>query len=139
MEIKCCVPTKDAYCSAKITRMLDNCEHSVTMDCRASTKGYKCTELSNRPLCLNNQLCQKLYWELCGPCYVQVEKQLPGGDFTKMECVRDPLKVRCRVSKEVILKDCGPMPDEESQGSTLRSHRPNRVRDRRQKRLLRVR
>lgn len=102
----CFAPLKDAYCNVRVEKVLDSCNHIVISECGASTEGFKCNEPCERILCGDGHPCRKRCWESCGPCYVQVKRQLDCGHQANMECHRDPQTTKCKVPKEMTIPDC---------------------------------
>lgn len=89
----------------RIEKVLD-CQHTVVADCSGKMEGYKCKELCQRMLCVDKHPCRKRCWEACGPCRVQVQRELDCGHPANMECHKDPMQAKCKVPKEVDLPDC---------------------------------
>ena len=76
-------------------------------DCSASTDGYKCTRICGKLLCNDGHVCRKPCCEPCGQCNVRVERKLACGHVTQTACYKDPLTIKCKFPKEVILPNCG--------------------------------
>ena len=106
-EIKCWILPKDAYCKVKVERILPHCQHTAMFDCSASTDGYKCTRICGKLLCNDGHVCRKPCCEPCGQCNVRVERKLACGHVTQTACYKDPLTIKCKFPKEVILPNCG--------------------------------
>ncbi|KAI9551691.1 hypothetical protein GHT06_022027 [Daphnia sinensis] len=105
-KIKCWVLPKDAYCDVKVEKILSGCQHTAFVDCSEPTKDYKCKRPCGRLMCNDGHVCHKPCYEPCGPCNVQVQRTLNCGHTTQTACYKDPLAIKCKFPKDVVLPGC---------------------------------
>lgn len=83
-----------------------NCQHIATFDCSQTSEGYRCTRKCEKIVCNDGHICRKYCWEPCGPCNTRVERKLPCGHTAQTTCSKDPLTIKCKFPKEVVLPNC---------------------------------
>ena len=73
-------------CDTMVEKTLTKCGHAATIACGMDEILYQCKEPCKKN-CKNNHLCQKLCFEDCGYCEIEVEIKLPMcGHMAKMHC-----------------------------------------------------
>ena len=107
MEVDCWQPPQEAFCSVRVEKFLNDCQHTAFLPCGKSTEGFKCPLTCEKQLCADGHLCNKLCWQSCGVCKTPIVRQLGCGHQVLLQCHLDPLKIKCTKPKQVVLPGCG--------------------------------
>ncbi|KAJ9594037.1 hypothetical protein L9F63_014514, partial [Diploptera punctata] len=84
------------------------CGHNCKSVCHIRNRGhenYRCFERCGR--CELGHRCLKMCWENCGDCKTLIERTLPCGHTTNLECGINSTEYNCREIIEVELPICG--------------------------------
>ena len=105
--MECWRSPREAFCKVRVEKILNDCQHKAELACSRSTEGFKCRLPCERQVCAHGHPCLKFCWETCSLCNVQMERELSCGHPATLQCHLDPLQVKCKVPKQVVLPGCG--------------------------------
>ena len=86
----------DPPCRAVVVKIMPRCYHEQEMPCFADPIKMLCNAPCSRS-CVNGHQCQKLCYEDCGECLIEVEKEIPLCKHKQMvPCYHSPFSFKCQ-------------------------------------------
>ncbi|XP_050404013.2 NFX1-type zinc finger-containing protein 1 [Patella vulgata] len=85
------------------------CGHQCTRICHGNDRNHQDVQCSNKCVrqCDNSHPCQKLCFEICGPCMIPMTKTIPRcGHEVDVPCSEEPWKAKCTATMTKTLP-CG--------------------------------
>ena len=110
--MECWVEEKDFPCREIVTKIMPGCRHEQDIPCSTKPTSVLCQALCSIK-CINGHPCQKLCYEKCGECQVDMEKVIPGCNHKQMvPCYLKPEYFNCNAPCPKLCPNGHPCPKE---------------------------